>query len=78
LIRGRKTIAGSLIGGIRNTELLLTFCAEKNIAPDTQLIEASKLDWAWEQLVHNSNAGGVRYVIDIQKSLQDAAFLPAA
>ena len=64
----RKSIAGSLIGGIKNTEECLEFCAKHNILPDVQHITADKIDWAWEQLL-TDNKDGIRYVIDIQKSL---------
>jgi len=41
LLFGRKGIAGSCIGGTVNTRLMLDFCAEKDIVPDCQVIEAS-------------------------------------
>ena len=63
-----KKIAGSCIGGIPATEELLEFCAKHQILPDTQLIEANQLDWAWDQL-NDVNVDGVRYIIDIKKSL---------
>merc|ERR1711957_197160 len=75
LVFKRKAVAGSLIGGISNTEELLKLCAEKNVLPDVQLVEADKIHWAWEQLVH-VNKDGVRYVIDIKKSLANTANLP--
>lgn len=43
----RKQIAGSLIGGIKRTQELLDFCAEKNVTPDIELIHASGIDSAW-------------------------------
>jgi uncharacterized zinc-type alcohol dehydrogenase-like protein len=72
LVFKRKAVAGSLIGGISNTEELLKLCAEKNVTPDVELIEADKIDWAWEQLV-TVNKDGIRYVIDIKKSLANPA-----
>ena len=74
LIFGRKSVSGSLIGGIPATEECLAFCAKHNITPDTQLVEASEIDWAWDQLT-TVNKDGIRYVIDIQKSL-GSAFVP--
>jgi uncharacterized zinc-type alcohol dehydrogenase-like protein len=43
----RKSICGSLIGGIARTQELLDFCAAKNVAPDIELIQASGIDEAW-------------------------------
>lgn len=73
----RKSIAGSLIGGIKATEEVLELCAKHNILPDCVTITASKIDWAWEQLLgEGGNKDGVRYVIDIQESLKDSSFMP--
>jgi uncharacterized zinc-type alcohol dehydrogenase-like protein len=71
----RKSIAGSLIGGIKNTEECLDFCAKNGLTPDVEHITADKIDWAWEQLLNN-NKDGMRYVIDIKKSLENKDFLP--
>jgi len=76
LIFQRKSIAGSLIGGIKNTEACLEFCGKHGITPDIQMIEAKKIDWAWDQIT-TINKDGVRYVIDIKKSLEDKEFVPA-
>jgi len=67
LIFGRKSIAGSLIGGIKATEECLEFCAQHNITPDIELVTADKIDWVYNQLCH-SNKDGIRYVLDIKKS----------
>jgi len=75
LVFRRKSVAGSLIGGIKNTEECLDFCAKHNLTPDVELIEAEKIDYAWDQLLTN-NKDGIRYVIDIKKSLENKAFLP--
>lgn len=52
-----------MIGGIRETQEMLDFCAEHNIAPDIELISANQIDEAWERVL----ASDVRYrfVIDI-------------
>ncbi len=47
LMFNRVNVTGSAIGGIRNTQEMLEFCASHNVLPDTQLIKASQLDWAW-------------------------------
>lgn len=71
----RKSIAGSLIGGIKRTQELLEFCAEKNVAPDVELIHANGIDAAWDKLNGNSSMG-TRFVIDIEASKGDADFMP--
>jgi len=50
---------------------------EHNILPDTTVVQAKQIDWVWEQLVTTGNTDGVRYVIDIKKSLEDKEFVPA-
>lgn len=73
----RKQIAGSLIGGIKRTQELLEFCAERNVLPDIELIQASGIDNAWQQLLDNS-AMGKRFVIDIDASKTNGDFMPKA
>jgi uncharacterized zinc-type alcohol dehydrogenase-like protein len=75
LLGQRKTISGSLVGGLDCTQELLEFCAKHNVTSDVQLIEAKEIQWAWDQLT-NINKDGVRYVIDIKKSLLNKDFLP--
>ena len=73
----RKSISGSFVGGIDCTQELLEFCAKHNITPDVQLIEAKEIQWAWDELCSAKNKDGIRYVIDIQKSLKNKDFLPS-
>lgn len=63
LIPHRRSFAGSAIGGIRETQEMLDFCAEHNIAPEIEVISANQIDEAWERVL----ASDVRYrfVIDI-------------
>ena len=63
LIGARRSFAGSNIGGIRQTQEMLDFCAEHNIAPETELISADYINEAYERVL----ASDVRYrfVIDI-------------
>jgi alcohol dehydrogenase (NADP+) len=77
LLPARKSISASMIGGIKCTQDLLEFCAKHAILPDVQHIEAKEIDWAWEQLM-NVNKDGIRYVIDIKKSLNNKDWLPPA
>jgi uncharacterized zinc-type alcohol dehydrogenase-like protein len=68
LIRGRKTMTGSHIGGIKATEECLELCAKHGIVPEVEIINADKIDWAWETLA-TSNKDAIRFVIDIKASL---------
>ena len=78
LMFNRWSIGGSLIGGIAETQEVIDFCHKHNIYPDCEVILAKKIDWAWDQLCGSgSNVDGIRYVIDIKKSLEDKEFLPA-
>ncbi|HET9382431.1 MAG TPA: NAD(P)-dependent alcohol dehydrogenase [Streptomyces sp.] len=62
LIGGRKTLAGSGIGGIRETQEMLDFCAEHGIGAEIELIGADAINDAYERVL----ASDVRYrfVID--------------
>jgi alcohol dehydrogenase (NADP+) len=62
LIFGRRRLAGSLIGGIAETQEMLDFCAEHDVAPEIEVIEPSYINEAYERTV----ASDVRYrfVID--------------
>ena len=59
----RKSVTGSLIGGIKNTQEMIDFCCEKNIYPEIEVIDASKIGDALQKL-EDGNDAGVRYVID--------------
>ncbi|HEV7196524.1 MAG TPA: NAD(P)-dependent alcohol dehydrogenase [Pedococcus sp.] len=62
LILARRSYAGSLIGGIRETQEMLDFCAEHGIGADVEVIAADQVNEAWERVL----ASDVRYrfVID--------------
>ncbi|WEV77222.1 NAD(P)-dependent alcohol dehydrogenase [Janibacter cremeus] len=62
LIMGGKSLAGSNIGGIPETQEMLDFCAEKGIGAKIEVIPAEKVNEAWDRVV----ASDVRYrfVID--------------
>ncbi|MFJ5529779.1 NAD(P)-dependent alcohol dehydrogenase [Streptomyces sp. NPDC093261] len=62
LIGGRKTLAGSAIGGIRETQEMLDFCAEHGIGAEIELIAASEINEAYERVL-NSDVR-YRFVID--------------
>ncbi len=62
LILGRRSFAGSAIGGIRETQEMLDFCAEHHLGAEIEVIPASKINDAYERVL----ASDVRYrfVID--------------
>jgi alcohol dehydrogenase (NADP+) len=69
LLTNRRSIAGSMSGGIPETQEMLDFCARHGIAAQTELVNASQVDEAYDRLAR----GDVRYrfVIDI-RTLSDA------
>ncbi len=64
LIMGRRRLAGSLIGGIRETQEMLDYCAEHNITSDIEVIPIQQINEAYERTIK----GDVRYrfVIDMK------------
>ena len=70
LVRGRKQVGGSLIGGIAETAELLAFCAENGIYPDCEQIRMQDIDAAFERMERADVK--YRFVIDM-RSLQEAA-----
>ena len=62
LIMKRKSIIGSLIGGIKETQEMLDYCAEHNIVSEVEVINADQINEAYERMLK----GDVRYrfVID--------------
>jgi uncharacterized zinc-type alcohol dehydrogenase-like protein len=61
---GRKNFAGSNIGGIRETQEVLDFCAEHNITADIEIININQINEAFERMLK----GDVKYrfVIDMK------------
>jgi uncharacterized zinc-type alcohol dehydrogenase-like protein len=62
LIGGNRRLAGSSIGGIRATQEVLDFCAEKKLGADIELIEAKDVNGAYERMLKNDVR--YRFVID--------------
>ena len=62
LIFGRKAIAGSLIGGIAETQEMLDFCAEHGIVSDIEMIAARDIDAGYERMLKSDVK--YRFVID--------------
>jgi uncharacterized zinc-type alcohol dehydrogenase-like protein len=63
LIFGRRSIAGSLIGGIRETQEMLDFCAEHGIVSDIEMIRGDQINEAYERMVRSDVK--YRFVIDM-------------
>jgi uncharacterized zinc-type alcohol dehydrogenase-like protein len=63
LIRYRRRLAGSMIGGIRETQEMLDFCARHGVASDVEVIDIAQINTAYERMIK----GDVRYrfVIDL-------------
>ena len=63
LILGRKSIAGSLIGGIAETQEMLDFCGEHNIVSEIELIKMQDINEAYDRMVKSDVK--YRFVIDM-------------
>jgi uncharacterized zinc-type alcohol dehydrogenase-like protein len=63
LISSRRNLAGSLIGGLRETQEMLDFCSKHNISCDVELIPIQKVNEAYERIL-NSDVR-YRFVIDL-------------
>ncbi len=62
LIERRKTLTGSLIGGIQETQEMLDYCAKKKIYADVEVIPASQINEAYDRTVKQE--ARYRFVID--------------
>ena len=62
LIFGRKAIAGSLIGGLPETQEMLDFCAERGIVSEIEMIPVQKIDEAYDRMLKSDVK--YRFVID--------------
>jgi uncharacterized zinc-type alcohol dehydrogenase-like protein len=69
LIMKRRTLAGSLIGGIAETQEMLDFCAEHGIVSDIEMIAIQQVDEAYERMAR----GDVKYRFVIDNSSIGAA-----
>jgi uncharacterized zinc-type alcohol dehydrogenase-like protein len=69
LIMARRSLAGSLIGGIPETQEMLDFCAEHGIASDVEIIPIQRINEAYERMLK----GDVKYrfVIDMASLADD-------
>lgn len=62
LLMGRRSLAGSGIGGIKETQEMLDFCAEHGITAEIELIDAGQINEAWQRVL--SSDVRFRFVID--------------
>ncbi len=64
LILGRKAVAGSLIGGIAETQEMLDFCGEHNIVSEIEMINMQDINTAYERMLKSDVR--YRFVIDMK------------
>lgn len=63
LLMGRRRIAGSLIGGIAQTQQMLDFCGENNVLPECEMINIDEINTAYERMEKSDVR--YRFVIDM-------------
>ena len=63
LIMHRRSIAGSLVGGLRETQEMLDFAADHGIVPKIEVIRADQVDEAYERVLRSDVR--YRFVIDM-------------
>ncbi len=63
IVLKRRSIAGSLIGGIEETQEMLDYCADKNIVSDVEVIEMDQINDAYERMLKSDVK--YRFVIDM-------------
>lgn len=64
LVEGRRRVAGSLIGGIAETQEMLNFCGRKNILPECEIIQIQEINEAFERMEKSDVR--YRFVIDME------------
>lgn len=64
MIGGRRSVAGSVIGGIKETQEMLDFCGEHNILPEIEMIKMQNINEAYERMLKSDVR--YRFVIDMQ------------
>jgi uncharacterized zinc-type alcohol dehydrogenase-like protein len=63
LLMGRRRIAGSLIGGIKETQQMLDFCGKNNVLPECEMINIDQINTAYERMEKSDVR--YRFVIDM-------------
>lgn len=69
LIFARRSIAGSLVGGLHETQEMLDFCAKHNITADIELIKMQEVNQAYQRLLQSDVK--YRFVIDITHAFSE-------
>lgn len=64
MILGRRSVAGSVIGGIKETQEMLDFCGEHNIISEIEMIKMQDINAAYERMLKSDVR--YRFVIDMQ------------
>ncbi|MDC8105453.1 MULTISPECIES: NAD(P)-dependent alcohol dehydrogenase [Chryseobacterium] len=64
MIMGRKSVAGSVIGGIAETQEMLDFCGKHNIVSEIEIIKMNEINEAYERMLKSDVR--YRFVIDMQ------------
>lgn len=64
LVMGRRSLAGSLIGGIPETQEMLDFCADKGIVSQIEMIPIQQIDAAYDRMLRSDVK--YRFVIDME------------
>jgi uncharacterized zinc-type alcohol dehydrogenase-like protein len=75
MVMGRKAVAGSLIGGIAETQRMLDFCGEHGITADVEMIEIGQINRAYERMLKSDVK--YRFVIDLASLAADGNAVPA-
>ena len=68
ILAGRKIVAGSYVGGLKETEEMLDFAAKHNVKPDIEIIPVDYVNTAMERLLKADVK--YRFVIDIGNTLK--------
>jgi alcohol dehydrogenase (NADP+) len=71
LIMKRRQLAGSLIGGIAETQEMLDFCAQHGITAEIEIIPIQQINEAYERMLKSDVK--YRFVIDMASLNQEAA-----
>lgn len=67
LIPQRKSVAGSLVGGMKALQECVDFCIEKGIYPEVEVVDSTQICDVFVKL-DSGNSEGVRFVLDIEAS----------
>ncbi len=70
IVLKRRSIAGSLIGGIEETQEMLDYCADKNIVSDVEIIDMDQINEAYERMLKSDVK--YRFVIDMASLKKEA------